>query len=414
MILISTLQLYAEKQIELTPIVLPYDSLNIDEVYGYGATIIARSGNTIYHSTDDGGSWDIALESATKLNQLYSKDPHTVFVIGDSGLVYRTMDYGATWIDESVDTDLDLVTMAAKDAIDYLTLTSYSIGFHRERIENEYERISNGSNTKISSALYQDSIYIFGGSYSYKYVETFAGTDYYDYYLPDFTFDGKSVKRIDSHRFETTDADYIDNYLIDEIRYFNSPLGLIKSGRLEDKGHSGLVFSYYIGNALYLYVNGLYLHNNIITHATVQNDSLFVFTEEGNLFILNPKDIEDEVVSEKYLEPVKFDIETVNFISNLRTNEYYIASDNSMIYKAKLVNLPSSVELETDNTVNISGRELEFNNSSKQLHITDYMGRKIEANMIRANTYQLELGLNFITYKDKDNRLRTIKVMVVK
>jgi hypothetical protein len=337
-----------------------------------------------------------------------------VFVIGDSGLVYRTMDYGATWIDESVDTDLDLVTMAAKDAIDYLTLTSYSIGFHRERIENEYERISNGSNTKISSALYQDSIYIFGGSYSYKYVETFAGTDYYDYYLPDFTFDGKSVKRIDSHRFETTDADYIDNYLIDEIRYFNSPLGLIKSGRLEDKGHSGLVFSYYIGNALYLYVNGLYLHNNIITHATVQNDSLFVFTEEGNLFILNPKDIEDEVVSEKYLEPVKFDIETVNFISNLRTNEYYIASDNSMIYKAKLVNLPSSVELETDNTVNISGRELEFNNSSKQLHITDYMGRKIEANMIRANTYQLELGLNFITYKDKDNRLRTIKVMVVK
>ncbi len=412
LILITSFNLFAEKQIELTPIVLPYDSLNIDEVYGYGATIIARSGNTIYHSTDDGARWDIALESETKLNQLYSKDPHTVFAIGDSGLVYRTMDYGATWIDESVDTELDLVTMAAKDAVDYLTLTSYNIGFHRELIESKYERISNGINTRISSVVYQDSIYIFGGGYSYRQVDYYIGTSYYEYILPEFTYNGDYVEKHDSYIFSSTTSDYINRYLVDSLKLFSSSHGLIKTGKLVNKGHSGLALSNELGKTLYLNDEGFYIYDKNIIHANIQSDILNVFTKEEDLYQIRPNSLE-ALVSNRDMESIKIDISTINFVSDYSENNYYIASNKSTIYKASIYELIPFENPKYDEIISLNGRYIQFDENVELISISNYLGQNLSYTNIRNNGYKLEEGVSIVTFINSSNEIKTIKLLVL-
>jgi len=403
--------LSAEKEIELTPIVLPYDSLNIDEIYGYGATIIARSGNTIYHSTDDGGSWDIALESDTKLNQLYSKDPHTVFAIGDSGLVYRTMDYGASWIDESVKTDLDIVNMAAKDALNKILLTSYDIGFHHENLETEYEKISTGTDIKLSSIIYQDSIYIFGGGYSYKQVDYYNGTSYYEYILPEFTFNGDYIEKYDSYKFESLPNDYIERYLVKSLILFHSSIGAIRTGKIHKSGISGLTFKRSLSYPLYLYSEGLYIDKTII-HTSVQNDLLFVFTKEGQLYCLNPNNL-NELISYQDLNSIPVEVETINFISNYAENNYYIASNNSTIYKANIYELVPFENPKYDEIISLNGRYIQFDENVKLLSVSNHIGQKLPYTNIRAGGYKLDIGVNIITFINNDNEIKTIKLLVL-
>ena len=404
LIIIFTTQLYAEKQIELTPIVLPYDSLNIDEVYGYGATIIARSGNTIYHSTDDGASWEIALESETKLNQLYSKDPHTVFAIGDSGLVYRTMDYGTTWIDESVDTDLDLVTMAAKDAIDYLTLTNKELGFYREATDMDYEKISTLSEIEQSSIIFQDSVYIFGGGYSLTYDFYFRGTDYYEYYLPEFSFNGETVIK-NKHYYIDASEDYIERNMAKYLKLFSSPIGAIRTGQ-NLSGINGLTFRESISHTLYTYTEGLYIDKSI-THATVQDSTLFVFTKDGYLYCMNPDSI-SVIVSYRDIEPIDLKIGINNFTSDYKENVFYIASNNSTIYK--VFNMEGYSKVGNKNVLLLNNKFSLIGNA-KLLYITDYMGRRVGYKYKIGNTYYLTPGLHIVTYTI-DGEVKSAKIMV--
>ena len=215
----------AEKQIELTPIVLPYDSLKIDEVYGYGATIIARSGNTIYHSTDDGASWEMALESETKLNQLYSKDPHTVFAIGDSGLVFRTFDYGATWFDVSHETNLSMNKMAAKDHSEYFVVTKHTIGYFKKDMFSDYKAISNFNYPAIHSVKYHDGSYWYCANFYkvYDYVEL-SKDDYYKYWLPYYQFNG------DKLNYHRTDNYHIWGPSFDEYVSYNFDISQLNKG----------------------------------------------------------------------------------------------------------------------------------------------------------------------------------------
>ena len=115
---------------DMQEITLPYESLDIQDISVYNETILCRAENKIYRSEDDGKSWEIVFDAPRKINHFYSLDAHTMFVVGDSGMVYRSMDYGNNWFNLSIDTKLSLRRIAAKDYSDCLVITAKRYVFH--------------------------------------------------------------------------------------------------------------------------------------------------------------------------------------------------------------------------------------------------------------------------------------------
>jgi hypothetical protein len=415
MILISTLQLYAEKQIELTPIVLPYDSLNIDEVYGYGATIIARSGNTIYHSTDDGGSWDIALESATKLNQLYSKDPHTVFAIGDSGLVYRTFDYGASWVDVSIDTDLELRAMAAGDYSEYMIITPRTYSFRKNGQDNEAFALSNWSSIHLQSIVKHKDGYKFSGGY-YTDIYRAFGNDYRELFIPLYSYDDKNEVQTtiaDEHYgVESTYSYTIDSlnlHVLGDDIFYSTKFGY----KVYEKNVAGLTNNPgIIHNVFVDSWFGARINNDKFIHIDRKDSVYSYITREG---IFN-RFYESEFYTGGLIKPFflhKFDFAPINHVNNFDYDCYYFATNNSTIYKSKLIEVQSSVEQKSDNNIFQYGDIIELKNGSKLIYISNYMGQKLSMEELGYGVYKLAKGLSFITYQDKENNIRTVKVMVI-
>ncbi len=416
LILITSFNLFAEKEIELTPIVLPYDSLNIDEVYGYGATIIARSGNTIYHSTDDGGSWDIALESETKLNQLYSKDPHTVFAIGDSGLVYRTFDYGASWIDVSIDTDLELRAMAAGDYSEYMIITPSTFSFRKDGQDNEAFALSNWSLIHLQSIVkYKDKYLFSGGYYTDKFREN--GYNYRELFIPLYIYNDKEkVKTTIADDWFGVEESYdrtIDSlnlHVLGDDLFYSSKFGYDKY----NKNIAGLTHKpEHIHN---VYADGWFgakINNDKFIHID-RKDSVYTYiTREG---IFN-RFYESEFYTGGLIKPFflhRFDFAPINHVNNYDYDCYYFATNNSTIYKSKLKEVQSSVEKQSDNNIIQYGDIIELKNGSELIYISNYIGQKLNIQEISYKVYKLTLGLNFITYQDKENNIRTIKVVVNK
>ena len=397
----------AEKQIELTPIVLPYDSLNIDEVYGYGATIIARSGNTIYHSTDDGASWNIALESETKLNQLYSKDPHTVFAIGDSGMVYRTMDYGTTWIDESVDTHLDLVTMAAKDAIDYLTLTNKEFGFYKKHIDSNYIRISNNSNTTIYSAVYQDSAYFFGGGYRHSIAYFMLGEYIYEYEMPCFVFDGYELNKYLVDGEESVAEILFKSRIKKRLKLFSSDLGIIHTAWHYEDNKSGINLNGSIFMNLNMFREGVVLSDGHLVYADVTDSIVNMITSEGYWITREVSKI-DELYFVKEFKKLLPEMETINHVSKLNGNSYLFGATNSTIYK--VFNREGYSQVDNKNVL-LQNNKFSLIGNAKLLYITDYMGRRVDYKYKIDNAYRLPPGFHIVVYTI-DGEVKSAKIMV--
>ena len=373
-ILLSNSVLFAEKQIELTPIVLPYDSLNIDEVYGYGATIIARSGNTIYHSTDDGASWDIALESETKLNQLYSKDPHTVFVIGDSGLVYRTFDYGATWFDVSHETNLSMNKMAAKDHSEYFVVTKHTIGYFKKDMFSDYKAISNFNYPAIHSVKYHEGSYWYCANfYKVRTNEYYKDNFYYDYWLPYYQFTGKDFyyHRVDNYNFYGPNA---DQYISYNFNIFPTEYGILFTGNSPDVHSAGITF----GRLFSLYEHfgdggGMMIKGDTINHVNITNDTLNVITKHGLWVWMHHSEIRD-FISPEEMEYTELDIPNVNHVFQTYDNQYYLACDSSRVYKAKFISIPTSINQDNEKAISVSGNRIVLENGYELINVFKYTG----------------------------------------
>ena len=412
LLVIATIQLYAEKQIELTPIVLPYDSLNIDEVYGYGATIIARSGNTIYNSTDDGASWDIALESDSKLNQLYSKDPHTVFAIGDSGLVYRTFDYGATWVDVSIDTDLELRAMAAGDYSEYMIITPKNFTFRMKELGSEYYSVETKTDIELFNITSMDNKYFFGGGARYE-SESFGPNDYDDILIPVYQYENGRIRTfVADHKYGLLDT---YRYRIDTLDVFGSEDQLFISAVFNSSRDYNVGGLSTLGRQfLNLFIDNMYgvkFDNDRIIQVYEEDSTLTYFTREGKLQLINP------FIYNSYryeaTESFLLDAVPINHVHKISSKDFYIASNNSTIYRAKLAEIPTSVEMESNNSILLYNNVIELINNTELIFITDYLGKQKELIKVGTNKYILERGLNFVTFSDKGNNIRTVKVMVI-
>jgi len=406
---LTTFQLFAEKEIELSPIVLPYDSLNIDEVYGYGATIIARSGNTIYHTTDDGGNWGIALESETKLNQLYSKDPHTVFAIGDSGLVYRTMDYGASWVDVSVDTDLELRAMAAGNYSEYMIITPRRFQFRVKDLGDYETTITNENDVELFSIVKNNDSYLFGGSYTLDEF-TDRNVDWAEFYVPIFKYDGQKTTKSNIDRKGSLQRKF-NNYSSDSLLIFQLDQKLYCS--LVNRGVGGVMLNKDHLEAFDFIFGGIHLQNERAVFITQNDSTINIITREGTLVqnSINNFETQNNIND---LPHYDLGVSPINNVHKIGADDYYIASNNSTIYRTKLVKVSTSVELEADNAVSLYSDVIEFNNGAKLVYATNYLGQKLNYSTLATNIYKLEKGLSFITYLDTENNMKTIKIVVNK
>ncbi|MFN3195941.1 MAG: WD40/YVTN/BNR-like repeat-containing protein [Chlorobiota bacterium] len=397
-ILLTNSGLFAEKQIELTPIVLPYDSLNIDEVYGYGATIIVRSGNTIYHSTDDGASWDIALKSETKLNQLYSKDPHTVFAIGDSGLVYRTFDYGATWFDVSHETSLSMNKMAAKNYSEYYVVTKHTIGYFKKDMISEYKAISNYNSRSINSVKYSESNYWYSTSH-YKVLDGFVDDEYtYDYWLNYYTFNGDSLFCFEYDDFGVTDK--LFKYKVSyNFQIFPSKLGLIFTGNNPRINSAGLTFESL--GVLYEFSNypGIIFNSDTIQYVGVKDSSLVIVTRNGNWAWLDYNDLNTKLGLTN-IEHQNLEIPFINHVFQTFDNQYYLACDSSRVYKAKFVSIQTNINQENETSISISGNKVIFENRYELINATNYLGQKSSLKQIDERTIELEDGMHILKFAE--------------
>ncbi len=403
----------AEKQIELTPIVLPYDSLNIDEVYGYGATIIARSGNTIYHSTDDGASWDIALESETKLNQLYSKDPHTVFAIGDSGLVYRTFDYGATWFDVSHETNLSMNKMAAKDYSEYFVVTKHTICYFKKDMFSDYKSISNYNSPAINMVKYYNGSYWYCANfYKVRTSEYYKDNFYYDYWLPYYQFTGDEFyyHAVDSYNFYGPTA---DKYISNNFNIYPTEKGILYTGNNPLNNESAITFyglhiiyDRYKGDG-----GGMMIKGDTINYANIVNDTLNVITKHGLWVWMHYTEIDEDLVSPDEVEYSELGTPNINHVFQTYDNQYYLACDNSRIYKAKTVSIPTNVNQEDQTVIEVNGNIITTNRNYKLLDATNYIGQKSSYKQIDERTIELEKGMHILKF-GKGNKYIIKKVII--
>ncbi|MFN3195942.1 MAG: WD40/YVTN/BNR-like repeat-containing protein [Chlorobiota bacterium] len=402
----------AEKQIELTPIVLPYDSLNIDEVYGYGATIIARSGNSIYHSTDDGASWDIALESSTKLNQLYSKDPHTVFAIGDSGLVYRTFDYGATWFDVSHETNLSMNKMAAKDHSEYFVVTKHTIGYFKKDMFSEYKAISNYSYKTIFSLKYAKTGYWYCTDF-YKYCEydDLVRETYNEFWLPYYQFTGEVLHSFKHDEYRVPE-DKFDRYISYNFNIFPTEYGILFTGNSPDVHSAGISF----GRLFSLYehygdAGGMMIKGDTINHIDLTNDTLNVITKHGLWVWMHYTEIEEDFVSPDEVEYSELGTPNINHVFQTYDNQYYLACDSSRVYKAKFVSIPTSINQENEKSISIRGNSVVLENGYELINAYNYLGQQIIYKQIDEKTIELEKGMYILKFAKSNKCL--IKKMII-
>ncbi len=412
LILITSYNLLAEKQIELTPIVLPYDSLNIDEVYGYGATIIARSGNTIYHSTDDGASWDIALESETKLNQLYSKDPHTVFAIGDSGLVYRTFDYGATWFDVSHETNLSMNKIAAKDYSEYFVVTKHTIGYFKKDLLSDYKSISNYSSKFIRSLKFFENGYWYCTDfYKYSEYDDLVRETYNKFWLPYYQFTGEAIHSFKHDKYRMPE-DKFDRYVSYNFNIFPSEYGILFTGNSPDVHSAGISF----GRLFSLYEHygdggGMMIKGDTINHVDITNDTLNVITKHGLWVWMHYTEIDEDLVSPDEVEYSELGTPNINHVFQTYDNQYYLACENSHIYKAKTVSIPTNVNQEDQTVIEVNGNIITTNRNYKLLDATNYIGQKSNYTQLDENRIQLEKGMHILKF-GKGNKYIIKKVII--
>ena len=392
---------------DLEVITLPYDSLNIEDIVVSNFTILARSGNTIYKSTDDGENWKIAFESELKVNQLYSKDPHTILLVGEKGMVYRTMDYGETWLDERVDTDSTLIKVAARNYQDYVALAETRWLYHKFSPDKEWLVVDNRSEVSIYYITeYEDSYYYSGGFVEYQ--ERWKDIVSLIFYQPRYKYTvGKNTAGgiITSKRIN--DLDYPLEY--NPQRFKTDSLNLFFSNNIEyltvKYGENSVISSY---NVIAL---------DVVPYLTIKNKVIGIFNINDTVYAIGRS---GEIVVAKESEfgvsyKTKIDSKQLGFIVNSVVRPFnktlYLASNNSRIYKMSIYEPVSSIQVETNNLIKQYNELLWIDDEVENIRVFNYLGQNQLLNYQSENRIILKKGIYFISYFYKNNYL-TSKILV--
>lgn len=407
-----TLTAQAEKKFDLQPITLPYPLLKLEDIYAYNSTILVRSGDKVYKSSDDGINWKIAFESDKKLRQLYSADAHTIFVVGDSGMAYRTFDYGETWENISFETTENFVAIAAKNYEDYLIISEKDFIYHKNRQDNELVTIKSNSIVPLYSIVYNDSNYVFGGGY-YRKEYNNRNNQWIEFLLPYYRFNGKTIESELAEK-EDSPIESIGNYKTDSLNFFISNYGIFFN--VVNARRAGVTLNNVVDLIFDVPLRGVVINNDRIIFVDNPDNNIYIFSREGywttidtNYFYNKGYDIVKHLND---LEHQHLNITPINSVSKTNTNEYIIASNDSKIYKVKMSEVISGIEDNMNSDIRLLGNKLLLDNDAQLLSIYNYMGVPVAYELISDNVYRLPKGLSFITYI-KNEQIKTIKASVI-
>lgn len=387
----------------LDVITLPYDSLNIEDIVVTNKTILARSENTIYKSTDDGANWNIAFQSKKKLSQLYSLNPHTTFIIGESGLIYRTMDYGKTWFNESIETNVNFNKIAAKDYTNYMTMGGNKWLYYKKDQDSAWILLNFNSRVHLSTIVFVSGKYYFGGGSEISDYENSFG-HYWELNMPVFSYDGlkfesypiAQIRNSYNERVAAVNTDSLNLYNLDSNYY----------ATVIDRTNS------YITNYQLNYDDeNIYSYNlkkDVIIGLLKFNDTLYVFSRKGKLELVPQKNLTNGNIQN---ENIDLKIDLANSISNSYSRTIYIASNNSKIYKLNIYNSISNVSNPKENKIKQFNDLIVIDDEVYINNIYNYLGQKIKISFKSKSQIILDKGIYFILYTYK-NQLFTKKIMV--
>jgi len=387
---------------DLEVITLPYDSLNIEDIVVSNFTILARSDNTIYKSTDDGTSWKIAFESDLKVNQLYSKDPHTILLVGEKGMVYRTMDYGETWLDESVDTDSTLIKVAARNYQDYVALAETRWLYHKFSPDKDWLAINTRAAVYVSTFIEHQDSYYFGGG-MYEFTNEYRGTTYYESFMPGYIYRTKDIIRFDINHVNVEYNSYSRENNTDSLILFNVNDSLI----ITAKHNNGSVLTRQ-RRFMLDFAPHYRITNDVVAGILDFNDTIHIVTRNGNLERVRR---DPKVYDGKRIDTYDLNIGLVNQINNPYGRVIYIASNNSRIYKMSIYEPVSSIQVETNNLIKQYNDALWIDDEVELLGIYNYIGQKQNINRSSNNYLEFKQGIYYLSYKYK-NEIYNHKIMV--
>lgn len=390
---------------DLEEITLPYDNLEITNISVTYQTIICQAGNKIYQSKDEGKNWNIVFESPQNINHFYSLNPHTIFVVGDSGMVYRTMDYGDTWIDLSIDTDLNLVKIAAKDYSDCLVITGNSFIFHKEKYNSQWVALNNNNvKTGLFSVVYAEGKYFIGGkSHFVRTYKIYGGGEQDEYEFHGFTFDDNKISNYMVEKFHDRIGDSLLLYNLNDKIYSstsyqtNTCLKSSKRVHIVKRNMIGFNFS----------------DDRIIKPITIDS-IVYVFTKNSRIYSFNIDTLATgRRLSQFNPEVTNLNISKVNDVFSQRDSLFYITSNESRIYKIRLNEKLTKVNSEMESElITQSNNILQLNPQIEEIKIYNYLGILItESNKQTVNTVTLNKGLFLISYKYM-NRYYSKKILV--
>lgn len=416
LLFIISLSLRAEKKIDITPIKLPYDSLILKDIYASKSNILVRSENTIYRSSDNGDNWNIVFESTKKISQLYALDSLTAFIVGDSGMVYRTYDFGESWVNFTSNEDQNFKGIAAKDSANYMIISEFRAYIHKKDSTNLIP-LAYVSDIPLYNIIYSSNKYYFHGLKKKETNTDEMGNENVILFLPYNVFDGEKLEQYNSleiqaiadHPYTTTDS----------LRLFSSNYGVYHSAVNKYSKDAGINLNRGINSIFYFDVVAILFQNDNIIHVDEYQGNTSFFSREGIWVttslesLLNPKFDGQSLNYYNKLEHQNLNIKPINSVSRKDSNSFYIASNNSTIYRADFTDVITSVEIDKSVPIRVHGNILSFDDKVDILSIYNYMGIPVNYTPITDTMYRIPKGLNFITYST-NSVVSTMKVLVVK
>lgn len=389
---------------DLEEITLPYDNLDITDLSVTNKTIICRAENKIYRSEDDGVTWEIVFDAPKKINHFYTLNPHTMFVVGDSGMVYRTMDYGETWIDLSVRSDLNLVRIAAKDYTDCLVITGNRIIFYKDKFNSIWTTYDNNNNqTKLLSVVFSEDRYYFGGRSYVSGQHSHNGEVFTENKLEAFTFQENKVSKYL--------IEYFEKYIGDFLLLFNIQDKLLSSAQFNNTSCLTRSKSFSIVDKNRI---GFNMDKEIIIKPFLMGQRINVFTKSSNVYSFNFEllDSNGTKIENNNFESTNINKEDFNDVTQSRDSLFYISSSKSRIYKVRLKQTISNIdEISETDLYNLVGNNLFFSPLIQESKVYNYLGMLIQNKQINQSVIELKTGVYLVTYKYQ-NQYYTKKILV--
>lgn len=403
-------------EFDIQEINLPGEDLVVHDIYAINGTILARAWNTIYKSTDDGTSWYKTLESETKINKLKAVDGHRIFVVGDNGLVLRSMDYGETWIDFSIEGDSKIIDISCNEIKDLFAITPNRLVYHSPYSGLKWNAYDTGIDVGLDFVQFANGNYRFGGD-NYKSGETQkVGSGTWDYKsLPLFKFINSNLVQSVIFRDATYHNFNLRPFIIDSkycFTFFNS--------YHNTEGHENYL-SLSLGQDIFMLRNGSYQY---ASYKSAQTEPVEIFTAHNNFIILDQisnvqfrhidtltNHLENRIPVYKF----KFKKEKLNlsklYSGNSDNDAVYAGSDSSRIYKINVIETPliSSIREDARKYYNQYQNTLIIDKSITKTEIYDYMGRRVYSGEIR--NLELESGIYFIVLKHRNGVVKD-KVLI--